>query len=45
MQTEIALGLQAIHQVSKLKDEGKLAVEMISILKRNNCIKALNIAR
>lgn len=45
MQTEIALGLQAVHQISKLKDEGKLAVEMISILKRNNCIKALNIAR
>lgn len=45
MQTEIALGLQAVHQISKLKDEGKLAVEMISIMKRNNCIKALNIAR
>ena len=45
MQTEIALGLQAVYQISRLKDEGKLAVEMISLLKRNNCIKALNIAR
>ena len=45
MQTDIALGLQAIHHASKLKDEDNLALEMISLLKRNNCIKALNIAR
>lgn len=37
MQTEIALGLQAVLQVARLKDEGKIAPEMISIVKRNNC--------
>ncbi len=45
MQTEIALGLQAALRVSRLKDEGKVAPEMISIIKRNNCGKALDIAR
>merc|ERR1712241_1242764 len=43
--TEIALGLQGSLQLGRLKDEGKLAPEMISILKRNNCGKALDIAR
>merc|ERR1712228_188624 len=43
--TEIALGLQGSLQIGRLKDEGKLAPEMISILKRNNCGKALDIAR
>ena len=45
MQTEIALGLQASLRVGRLMDEGKLAPEMISIVKRNNCGKALDIAR
>ena len=45
MQTEIALGLQAALRVSRLKDQGKVAPEMISIIKRNNCGKALDIAR
>jgi glutaryl-CoA dehydrogenase len=45
MQTEITLGLQAALRVSRLKDEGKVAPEMISIIKRNNCGKALDIAR
>jgi glutaryl-CoA dehydrogenase len=45
MQTEIALGLQAALRVSRLKDEGNVAPEMISIIKRNNCGKALDIAR
>merc|ERR1711997_132622 len=43
--TEIALGLQGSLQIGRLKDAGKLAPEMISILKRNNCGKALDIAR
>ena len=37
MQTEIALGLQAVLQVGRLKDAGQIAPEMISIVKRNNC--------
>jgi len=37
MQTEIALGLQAVLHVARLKDEGKIAPEMISMVKRNNC--------
>jgi len=37
MLTEIALGTHAVLQVSRLKDEGKLAPEMISLVKRNNC--------
>ncbi|WP_230280755.1 acyl-CoA dehydrogenase [Croceicoccus sp. Ery15] len=45
MQTEIALGLQAALRVGRLMDEGKAAPEMISITKRNNCGKALDIAR
>ncbi len=45
MQTEIALGLQASLRVGRLLDAGKAAPEMISILKRNNCGKALDIAR
>ena len=43
--TEINLGLMGSLQLGRLKDEGKLAPEMISILKRNNCGKALDIAR
>jgi len=45
MQTEIALGLQASLRVGRLFDEGRLAPEAISIVKRNNCGKALDIAR
>jgi glutaryl-CoA dehydrogenase len=45
MQTEISLALQASLRVGRLMDEGKLAPEMISIVKRNNCGKALEIAR
>lgn len=43
--TEIALGLHGSLQIGRLSDAGKLAPEMISILKRNNCGKALDIAR
>ncbi|HLT77088.1 MAG TPA: acyl-CoA dehydrogenase [Ferrovibrio sp.] len=45
MQTEIALGLNAALRVGRLKDQGKAAPEMISLIKRNNCGKALDIAR
>ncbi|AAQ61579.1 Acyl-CoA dehydrogenase related to the alkylation response protein AidB [Chromobacterium violaceum] len=45
MQTEIALGLSAALQVGRLMDEGRAAPEMISLIKRNNCGKALDIAR
>ncbi|RYZ59099.1 MAG: acyl-CoA dehydrogenase, partial [Proteobacteria bacterium] len=45
METEIALGLQASLRVGRLFDEGTVAPEMISIVKRNNCGKALAIAR
>jgi glutaryl-CoA dehydrogenase len=45
MQTEITLGLQASLRVGRLMDDGKLAPEMISLVKRNNCGKALDIAR
>lgn len=45
MQTEIALGLQAVLRLGRMKDEGTDAVEITSILKRNNCGKALEIAR
>ncbi len=45
MQTEIALGLQGCLRVGRLMDEGKMAPEMISLVKRNNCGKALDIAR
>ncbi|KAF8270510.1 acyl-CoA dehydrogenase domain-containing protein [Lactarius quietus] len=43
--TEIALGLQASLRVGRLKDEGRAVAEMISIVKRNNCGKALHHAR
>jgi len=45
MQTEIALGLQASLRVGRLLDAGEAAPEMISLVKRNNCGKALAIAR
>ena len=45
MQTEIALGLQAALRVGRLFDEGEVAPEMISLIKRNNSGKALEIAR
>ena len=45
MQTEIALGLQGSLRVGRLFDAGRMAPEMISIVKRNNCGKALDIAR
>ncbi|MEO9131026.1 MAG: acyl-CoA dehydrogenase [Sphingomonas sp.] len=45
MQTEIVLGLQASLRVGRLMDAGKFAPEMISIVKRNNVGKALDIAR
>jgi len=45
MLTEISLGLQASLRVGRLMDEAKAAPEMISIIKRNNCGKALDIAR
>ena len=45
MQTEITLGLHAVLRVGRLLDEGRAAPEMISLVKRNNCGKALDIAR
>jgi glutaryl-CoA dehydrogenase len=45
MQTEIALCLQACLRVGRLKDAGHAQPEMISLIKRNNCGKALDIAR
>ena len=45
MLTEVALGLQGCIRAGRLLDEGRLAVENISLLKRNNCRKALDIAR
>jgi glutaryl-CoA dehydrogenase len=45
METEIALGLQAALRVGRLFDEGRFAPEMVSLIKRNNCGKALDIAR
>ncbi|SFH71044.1 acyl-CoA dehydrogenase [Modicisalibacter xianhensis] len=45
MQTDIALGLQACLQVGRLLDAGEAASEMISLIKRNNAGKALNVAR
>jgi glutaryl-CoA dehydrogenase len=44
-QTEVALGLLASHQVGKLQDAGQIAPEMVSMVKRNNCGKALQQAR
>ncbi len=45
MQTEISLGLQAALRVGRLIDEENMVPEMISLIKRNNCGKALDIAR
>ena len=45
MQTEITLGVQSVLRVGRLIDENKMKPEMISLVKRNNCQKALNIAR
>jgi glutaryl-CoA dehydrogenase len=45
MQTEITLGLQAVLRVGRLMDEDRVAPEMISLVKRNSCGKALDIAR
>ncbi len=45
MQTEIALGLQACLQLGRMKDAGTASVEATSIIKRNSCGKALDIAR
>ena len=45
METEISLGLQAVLRVGRLIDEDKMKPEMISLVKRNNCQKALDIAR
>jgi glutaryl-CoA dehydrogenase len=45
MQTEIALGLQACLRVGRLMDEDRAAPEMVSLIKRNSCGKALDIAR
>ena len=45
MQTEITLGLQAVLRLARLMDEGRAAPEMVSLLKRNNCGKSLDIAR
>jgi glutaryl-CoA dehydrogenase len=45
MQTDITLGLHACLRLGRLKDEGRAAPEMISLLKRNNCGKALDVAR
>ena len=45
MQTEITLGLQSVLRLGRLIDENKMEPEMISLLKRNNCQKALDIAR
>ncbi|WP_171205950.1 acyl-CoA dehydrogenase [Ruegeria sp. HKCCA0235A] len=45
MQTEISLGLQAALRVGRLIDEARAAPEMVSLIKRNNCGKALEIAR
>ncbi len=45
MQTEISLGLQGALQMARLMDAGNLSAELISLMKRNNCGKALDIAR
>jgi glutaryl-CoA dehydrogenase len=45
MQTEISLGLLGCLHASRMQDEGKLAPEVISIIKRNSCGKALDVAR
>ena len=45
MQTEITLGLQGALQLGRLMDAGQWAPEMVSLMKRNNCGKAIDIAR
>ncbi|MDB9763708.1 acyl-CoA dehydrogenase [Gammaproteobacteria bacterium] len=45
MQTDITLGLQTVLRVGRLIDENKMQPEMISLVKRNNCQKGLDIAR
>ena len=45
MQTDISLGLQGCLQACRLRDDGKLAPPLISMLKRNSCLKALDAAR
>ncbi|MGZ8264411.1 MAG: acyl-CoA dehydrogenase [Burkholderiales bacterium] len=45
MQTEVTLGLQAVLRLARLMDEGRATPEMVSLLKRNSCGKALDIAR
>jgi glutaryl-CoA dehydrogenase len=45
MQTEITLGLQGALRLGRLMDEGRATPEMISLMKRNNCGKALDVAR
>ncbi len=45
MQTEITLGLQGSLRIGRLMDQGRAAPEMISLMKRNNCGKALDVAR
>jgi glutaryl-CoA dehydrogenase len=45
MQTEISLGLQGCLRLGRMKDEGSAAVEITSMLKRNSCGKALDVAR
>jgi glutaryl-CoA dehydrogenase len=45
MQTEITLGLQSVLRLGRLMDEDRAAPEMVSLLKRNNAGKALDIAR
>ena len=45
METEISIGLQAVLRVGRLIDQNEMKPEMISMVKRNNCQKALDIAR
>ena len=45
MQTEITLGLHSVLRLGRIIDAGNMKPEMISLLKRNNCHKALEIAR
>ena len=45
MSTEITLGLQACLQAGRLKDSGNLPIPTISMIKRNSCMKAIQIAR
>ncbi|GAB1258668.1 acyl-CoA dehydrogenase [Aurantivibrio plasticivorans] len=45
MQTEITLGLQGCLRATRMKDNGTLSPEVISLLKRNSCVKALDVAR